>query len=248
VTAVRAYIERMTRSELFTIMSCFMATIASSVMAAYASFGADPGHLLAASVMSAPAAVLIAKLMVPEKEIPDTLGEVKFEYKTGETNIIEAAANGAYDGLKLAARIGAMLMAFIAIIWMLDAALGWAGTSFEKIAGYVFSPLAIIMGVPPGDALKVGNLLGTKTVFNEFLAYLKLREMVSAGMLSERSVTIAVYALCGFANFGSIAILIGGIGGIAPSRKRDVARLGIKALIAGTLASFMTACIAGILI
>ncbi len=248
VTAIKAYIREMTKSELFTLMCGFMATIATSVMATYASFGADPGHLLAASVMSAPAAIVVAKLMIPEGGTPRTLGEVRFDYTSPDSNVIEAAASGSYDGLKLATQIGAMLLSFIAIIWMLNSALGLLGTSFEKLAGYLFSPFAIIMGIPWEDSIKVGQLLGTKTVFNEFLAYIKLQELAGAGALSPRSIVISTYALCGFANFGSIAILIGGIGGVAANRKKDVAALGLKALAGGTIATFMTACFAGILI
>lgn len=248
ITTVKAYIEKMTKSELFTLMSAFMATIASSVMATYVSFGVSPGHLFAASVMSAPAAVLISKVMIPESGTPETLGSVTFDYKSPENNVIEAAANGASDGLKLALQVGAMLIAFVGLIWMIDGILGLLGTSFEQIAGYIFSPFAFIMGVPLKDAHSVGQLLGTKTVFNEFLAYLKMKEMVEMNLLSARSIVISTYALCGFANFGSLAILLGGIGAIAPLRKSEAAKLGIKAIISGTLACFITACIAGIMI
>jgi CNT family concentrative nucleoside transporter len=247
-TAVKVYIDKMTKSELFTMMSGFMATIATSVMATYTIFGAEAGHLLAASVMSAPAAIVIAKLMIPETGVPDTLGEVKFDFKSSDNNVIEAAANGAGDGLKLAVYVGAMLIAFISLIWLLDSVFLRFGTSFTIVMSYVFSPFAFIMGVPFKEILPVGELLATKTVFNEFLGYLKMKEMMDSGLLSQRSVIISTYALCGFSNFGSIAILIGGIGSLSPLRKKDVANLGIKALISGTLACFMTACIAGILI
>lgn len=247
-TAVKAYIDKMTKSELFTMMTAFMATIATSVMATYVSFGASAGHLLAASVMSAPAAVVIAKLMMPEVNIPETLGEVKFNFKSSESNVIEAAANGASEGLKLAMQVGAMLIAFVGLIWLLNSIFSSFGTSFTKITSYIFSPFALLLGIPIKEIIPVGELLATKTIFNEFLGYLRMQEMKNAGILSARSVTIATYALCGFSNFGSIAILIGGIGSLSPGRKKDVASLGIKALISGTLACFMTACIAGILI
>jgi CNT family concentrative nucleoside transporter len=251
VTAVREYIRKMTRSELFTLMTGFMATIAGSVMAAYVSFGASAGHLLAASVMSAPAAIVISKLMVPETEIPVTSGSggsSGVELRSGAVNVIEAAANGATDGLKLAATIGAMLLAFVAIIGMLDNILGYFHTSFEVITGYIFAPFAFIMGVPWEDCMDVGKLLGIKVVFNEFISYQRLQGYIEGGTLGARSVTISTYALCSFANFGSLAILIGGIGGIAPERKKEVASLGLKALAAGCMAGFMTATVAGVLV
>ncbi|MEW5944743.1 MAG: nucleoside transporter C-terminal domain-containing protein [bacterium] len=253
VTAVREYIRRMTRSEMFTVMTAFMATIAGSVMAAYVSFGAEAGHLLAASVMSAPAAIVMAKLVVPEVEAAATGGGSAVSLRSGDVNVIEAAANGAAEGLKLAAVIGGMLLAFVALIGMMDYLLGLVevggrALSFEYLAGYVFSPFAFAMGVPWGDCREVGTLLGIKVVFNEFIAYRRMQAMTGVGALQPRSVTIATYALCSFANFGSIAILMGGIGGIAPERKKEVARLGLRALAAGCLAGFMTATIAGILI
>lgn len=247
-TGVKDYIRRMTRSEVFTVMSGFMATIAGSVMAVYVSFGASAGHLLAASVMSAPAAIAISKLMVPEAETPETGGGETPIIKTHDANVIEAAANGAYDGLKLAATVGAMLLAFISLIALMNHFLGFVNTSFEEIAGYAFTPFAFIMGVPWEDCFKVGELLGIKTVFNEFISYQRMQGLIAAGSLSPRSITIATYALCGFANFGSIAILIGGIGSIAPEKKKEVAGLSLRALVSGTLASFMTAAIAGILV
>jgi CNT family concentrative nucleoside transporter len=246
--AIKPYLEKMTRSEIFVMMVGFMATIASSVMAAYVSFGASAGHLLTASVMAAPAAVVIAKIMIPETGEPQTLSISKVVYKSSDSNIIEAAANGAYDGLKLSLSVGAMLIAFVSLIWMINGIFGLFGTSFDKIIGYLFSPFAFLMGIPLNESIRVGQLLGTKTVFNEFLAYLNMKDLIANNVISSRSITIATYALCGFSNFGSIAILIGGVGAIAPSRKKEVTELGIKSLIAGTLATFMTACIAGILI
>ncbi len=249
ITTAKKYIEKMTRSELFTMMTGFMATIATSVMAAYVSFGASAGHLLAASIMSAPAAVVISKIMIPETKKPLTVDEKMVTYKSNDSNIIEAAANGAYDGLKLAAQVGAMLIAFVGIIFMINGLFEYTfRIPFERVLGYVFSPFAFLMGVEYKDCLEVGRLLGTKTVFNEFLAYLNMGGMIKQGLLSERSVVIATYALCGFSNFGSIAIMIGGVGALAPSRKKEVAALGLKALVSGTLACFMTACIASILI
>lgn len=246
-TSLKEYLRKMTTSELFTIMTAFMSTIAGSVMAVYVSFGASAGHLLAASVMSAPAAIVISKLMLPERETAvETEG--RGFLKSGDVNIIEAAANGASDGLRLAATIGAMMLAFVALIGMTNHFLSYAGTSFEQISGYVFMPFAYLMGVPWEDCAKVGELLGIKVVFNEFISYQKMQGMIEAGTLQPRSVTIATYALCSFANFGSIAILIGGIGTIAPERKKEIARLSLKALVAGVLASFMTATIAGVLV
>lgn len=249
VSGAREYFRRMTASEVFAVMTAFMSTIAGSVMAVYASFGASPGHLLASSVMSAPAALVMAKLMLPETE----KGRAKAEgnavlFRSGDSNIIEAAANGASEGVKLAATIGAMLLAFVALIGMANHFLGLAGTSFEEISGYVFTPFAFLMGVPWEDCYKVGELLGIKIVFNEFISYQRMQGMIETGALQPRSIAIATYALCSFANFGSIAILIGGIGSIAPERKKEIARLSLRALAAGVLASFTTATIAGMLL
>jgi len=248
VSGAREYFRRMTASEVFAVMTAFMSTIAGSVMAVYASFGASPGHLLAASVMSAPAALVMAKLMLPETEkIVETV-EGRVFFRSDDANIIEAAANGASEGVKLAATIGAMLLAFVALIGMANHFLGYVGTSFEEISGYVFTPFAFLMGVPWEDCFKVGELLGIKIVFNEFISYQRMQGMIEAGALQPRSIAIATYALCSFANFGSIAILIGGIGSIAPERKKEIARLSLKALAAGVLASFTTATIAGMLL
>jgi len=248
VTAVGKYIARMTRSELFVVMTAFLGTIASSVMAIYVTFGAEAGHLLAASLMSAPAAVVIAKIMIPERETPVTGGRVSFEPEVTTVNVFDAAATGAAEGVRLAITIGAMLLAFVAGIAMLNAIMTWAriGT-LQEVLGWCFRPFAVLMGVPKGDWSQMGELLGLKTVLNEFLAYQRMQEMIQAGEISARTVTVATYALCGFANFGSMAILIGGLSGVAPERKGDVASLSVKALIGGTLASFMTACYAGML-
>jgi len=249
VTAIGKYVAKMTRSELFVVMTAFLATIAASVMAAYVSFGANAGHLLAASLMSAPAAVVIAKVMIPETGAPVTAGDVKFDPEVGTLNVVDAAATGAAQGVVLAFNIAAMLIAFVALVAMVNFVLQWAtGRTLQEVFGWAFSGLAAAMGVPRGEWLRVGQLLGVKTVVNEFLAYKQMQEMVAQGLLSQRAVVISTYALCGFSNFGSIAILIGGLGGVAPERRSEVAALGIKALIAGSLACFMTACYAGMLI
>jgi len=250
VTAIKRYVGEMTRSELFTIMTAFMATIAGTVMVIYVGvFGAEAGHLLAASIMSAPAAILVSKILVPETEEPKTGAKIEWsEMKPDESNVIEAAANGAAEGMKLALTIVAMLLAFVALIGMMDFFLGQAGTSFRELSAYPFAPLAWLAGVPWEDCLEVGRLLGIKVIFNEFISYQEMQQMVQEGALSPRSFTIATYALCSFANFGSLAILIGGIGGLAPERKTEVARLGMKALLAGFLAGLMTAAVAGILV
>ncbi len=249
VTGLKDYIEEMTDSEIFTLMTAFLATIAGSVMATYVSFGASAGHLMAASLMSAPAAVAMAKIMVPETQIPKTSDSLRgVHYKRQSGNIIDAAARGASDGLNLALQIAAMLIAFVALIYMVDSWFSPLGLSLEKILGWIFSPFAFLMGIPWNEARQVGTLLGIKTVFNEFLAYLKLHSHIVNHTLSARSIAISSYALCGFANFGSIAIMIGGIGALAPSKRSTVTRLSIRALVAGTLASFMTASLAAILI
>jgi concentrative nucleoside transporter, CNT family len=271
---IKPYVARMTMSELMAVMTGGFATVAGGVMAAYVGlliffFPDIAGHLMAASVMSAPAALVFAKMMWPETEEPATRGSLKVEVEKVDANVIDAAARGAGEGLHLALNVGAMLLAFIALIALLNALLGWLGDvtfaaalfqnigwldagerlSLEAILGWVLAPLAWVMGVPWADAPQIGTLLGIKTVVNEFVGYLQLNALLSGGAeLSPRSVVIATYALCGFANFSSIAIQIGGIGGIAPSRRSDLARLGLRAMIAGTLAAFMTATIAGILI
>jgi len=252
---VRPYIDKMTRSELMALMTGGMATVAGGVLAAYVGLGIDAGHLLAASVMSAPAALVCAKLLMPECEESQTTGLIKLEVEKHTSNIIDAAALGASDGLKLAMNVGAMLLAFIALIAMFNGLLGWLGglfsypgLSLELITGYLFSPIAWLVGVPWNDAIAVGSLLGKKLILNEFVAYLDLQALIEAGTISQRSITISTYALCGFANFSSIAIQLGGIGTIAPGRRKDLAALGIRSLIGGTLACLMTAAIAGIFI
>ena len=243
---IRPYIGEMTRSEMMAVMTCGFATVAGGVLAAYVRFGVDAGHLLAASVMSAPAALVMAKIILPETEKPVTSGDAKIAFTKKTANVIDAAAAGASDGLKLALNVGAMLLAFIALVAMLDFFLGFLNTSLKQIFGYIFSPLAWCMGVPAKDAMTVGNLLGTKIAINEFVAYIDLASAKET--LSQRSIVISTYALCGFANLSSIAIQIGGISAIAPERRSDLARLGLRAMLAGALASWMTACIAGTLI
>lgn len=252
---IKPFVDTMTKSELMALMTGGMATVAGGVLAAYVGLGVDAGHLLAASVMSAPAALAVAKLMVPETEESLTKGVVNIDLPKTHANLIDAAAAGAGEGLTLALNVGAMLLAFIALVAMFNGLLGlvggWVGfpqLSFELIVGYLFAPFAFLMGVAWEDCIQVGVMLGKKTVLNEFVAYLDLQAAIQAGSISQRSITIATYALCGFANFSSIAIQLGGIGGIAPSRRKDLAKLGIQSLIGGTLACFMTACIAGLLI
>ncbi|MBL7665066.1 MAG: NupC/NupG family nucleoside CNT transporter [Bacteriovoracaceae bacterium] len=250
---VRPYIEKMTNSELMALMVGGFATIAGGVLAAFVGLGIDAGHLLAASVMSAPAALVCAKIMYPETEVPVTKGNAKLKDAAIYTNVVEAAAAGAGDGMMLALNVTAMLLAFIALIAMLNALISWGGgfvgmpqLSFELILGYLFWPIAFLMGTPVPDCLNVGILLGKKMALNEFVAYLDL--MAMKGTMSERATVLSTYALCGFSNFSSIAIQIGGIGTLAPSRKPDLARLGLKAMFAGTLACLMTAAVAGLFI
>ena len=249
---IKPYIPTMTNSELMAMMTSGMATVAGGVMAAYAGLGADAGHLLAASIMSAPASLVIAKIIIPEKEISPTKGVVKLVIPKKDANILDAACRGASEGLKLALNVAAMLIAFIAIIGLLNWGFEFLPKvhghylTLQRILGWFFSPIAWLLGVEWKDALTVGSLLGEKTILNEFIAYTDLIDYKES--ISPRSFTIATYALCGFANFSSIAIQIGGIGSLVPSRRKDFAKLGLKAMIGGTLAAFMTAAIAGMLI
>ncbi|HSM13906.1 MAG TPA: NupC/NupG family nucleoside CNT transporter [Thermoanaerobaculia bacterium] len=252
---IRPYVATLTRSEIMAVMTGGFATVAGGVMAAYVGMGVSAKHLLAASVMSAPAALVMAKLMVPETEHSHTAGKVDIEVPRPWANVIDAAASGAADGFKLALNVGAMLIAFVALIAMIDWPLGWLGgllgypeLSLNVILGFVCRPLAWVMGVPWAETTQVGTLIGIKTAVNEFVGYIEMEKMVQAGSLSERSQVIATYALCGFSNFSSIAIQIGGIGGMAPERKGDLARLGLRAMVAGSLACFQTATIAGLLL
>lgn len=248
VTAIKGYVKTMTRSELCTIMTAFMATIAASVMVAYAQFGAEPGHLLAASLMSAPAAIVISKILVPETAEPQTRGDVRVEIPVESHNIMDAAARGASDGMMMVLNVAAMLIAFIGLVFLLNLILkGVTGVTFTQAMGWVFRPFAVLMGVPMQDVRAVSELLGTKTMLNEFMAYADMQQLIQHGVLSPRSRMIATYALCGFANPGSLAILVGGLSGLVPERRAEVAGLGVKAFIGGTLACFMTACVAGVL-
>lgn len=248
-SAIRAYLKEMTRSELCTIMTTFMATIAGSVMVTYASFGAEPGHLLTASLMSAPAAILISKVLVPETGEPKTVGHAPVRMEVDSRNLIDAATQGTSQGLTMALQVAAMVLVFVGLIYMLDlATISVTGRSFVDLLSYAFRPFAFLLGVPPQDIPEVSALLGKKTVLNEFLAYLDLKEMIAAGTLSERGKTIATYALCGFANPGSMAISIAALDALAPERRVDISQLAVKSFIGGTLACFMTACVAGIVV
>ena len=244
---IAPYIDKMTYSEIALIMVGGMATISGAVLGAYIGFGAEAQFLLAASVMNAPAAVLMAKMLVPEVDEPLTKGEVKIEIERTEVNLIDAAARGAGAGMTLSLNIAAMLIAFVSLVALVNWPLQHYGLSLEQIFAWVFSPIAFVMGVPWDEAGTVGNLIGQKVIINEFVAYQALGALKTAGAISPRAELISTYALCGFANIGSIAIQIGGIGGLAPSRKDDLARLGVRALIGGSLATFMTATIAGLL-
>ena len=258
---VKPFVSTMTKSELHAIMVGGFATVAGGVLAAYVGmlinyFPDIAGHLIAASVMAAPATLAISKIMYPETEEPVTRGDINIPMEKTDANVIDAAARGASEGLFLALNVGAMLLAFIALLALVNGLLGWLGgwigfpdVSIQLFLGWIGAPLAWLMGAPWRDALEVGVLLGEKTALNEFVAYLHLAQILQEGQeLSGRAIVIATYALCGFANFSSIAIQIGGIGGMAPERRSDLSRLGLRAMIAGTLASFMTAAVAGILI
>ena len=249
---VRPFISQMTKSELMVVMVGGFATVAGGVLAIYVKWLSDipgiAGHLLAASVMSAPAALAISKIIYPEIENSNTSGDINIEIENTSSNAMEALGDGASDGLKLAANVGAMLVAFISIVALLNYIFGIVGISIEEILSIIFKPLAWTMGVPWNEAGYVGTLMGEKIVFTELIAFDDLQSMISKNQLSERSAIIASYALCGFANFGSIGIQLGGIGGIAPQRKKELAKLITKAMIGGALASWLTASVAGILI
>lgn len=252
---VKPYIKTMTRSELFAVMSGGLASVAGSVLVGYASLGVSLDYLIAASFMAAPGGLLMAKLLEPETETPkvmltkaDLEGEDALE---NPVNVIDAAANGAASGLKLALNVGAMLIAFIALIALINSMLGSAGAVFgfegltlELILGYLFSPIAFLLGIPWSEALQAGSLLGQKLVVNEFVAYIEFVKMKE--VFSEHSQVIITVALCGFANLSSVAILLGGLGVLAPTRRPDIARLGLKAILAGTLSNFMSAALVGI--
>lgn len=247
---IRPFLETMTSSELTAVMTGGFATIAGGVMAVYVKWLADipniAGHLMAASVMSAPAALVVAKIIYPETEESPTKGDLKMDVRKLDDNVMESVARGATDGMRLAANVAAMLIAIVALVAAMNYLLGFAGLSFEQILGWIFSPLAFCMGVPAGDVFSVGALMGEKIVLTELIAYGHLQEMTSE--LSLKSTIIASYALCGFANFASIGIQIGGIGALAPNRRKDLAKLALRAMMAGALASWLTATIAGVLL
>ncbi|MEE2775672.1 MAG: nucleoside transporter C-terminal domain-containing protein [Acidobacteriota bacterium] len=277
---VKPFLAGMTRSELLTVMVGGFATIAGGVLAGYIAFGVPAGHLIAASVMSAPAALVVGKIIYPEREKSETSGDISLPEIDSGDNLIEAATNGISDGLRLAVNVGAMLLGFIALIAVVDVVLsfldglidgrlldgsyvqygaqslspvtgeyeGFFPGSLQKLFGVLLSPLAWLMGVPWADASKVGNLLGVKLSLNEFVAFGTLGSYIQAGELSDRAVIISTYALCGFANFSSIGIQIGGISAVAPQRKATLAKLGLKAMCGGAIASWLTATIAGMLI
>ena len=249
---VRPFISKMTKSELMSVMTGGFATAAGGVLALYVIWLKDipgiAGHLLAASVMSAPAAMVIAKIIYPETEESETMGDLKVEVEKTDTNSLDALGRGATEGLKLAVNVAAMLVAFVSVVAMFNYILGFGGTSLQEIMGLLFKPLAWTMGVPWEEAEIMGTLMGEKLVLTELIAYGDLRNFISNGELSERTAIIASYALCGFANFGSIGIQIGGLSSIAPNRSSDIASLAFKAMIGGALASWITASIAGILI
>jgi CNT family concentrative nucleoside transporter len=263
---IRPYLSGMTKSELLASMTGSMACIAGGVMAVYISMGVQASYLLAASLMAAPGALVISKIVFPETEVSETKGKVTLEVKKEHSNIMDAISHGATDGMKISINVIAMLIGVIALIALIDALLGyfghflaWTGLSLDAIGldltnlrlkdvvGVIFSLFAIVMGVTPSESLTVGSLMGTKMVINEFVAYSDLSPMIAQGALSAKSIVIASFALCGFANFSSVAIQLGGIGAIAPNRKADLARLGLKAMICGTMASYISASLAGIL-
>jgi CNT family concentrative nucleoside transporter len=265
---IKPFVASMTKSELLTLMIGGMATIAGGVLAAYVGILAGPDqvrqifyakHLLSASIMAAPATMVISKILIPETEHSETMGKIKLKIEKTNANVIDAAASGAAEGLKLALNVGAMLLAFIALIAMINYILEGIGNisglssllgkpiNMNLILGYLLAPLAWIIGVPWQDATKVGSMIGQKVVLNEFIAYLDLGSLIREGNLTDKSRIISTYALCGFANFSSIAIQLGGIGGIAPNRRADLAKFGLLAVFGGSLASFMTATIAGVL-
>lgn len=251
---IRPYLKTMTSSEVMTMMTGGMATVAGGVLAVYIGLGIPAGHVIAASVLSAPAAVFISKIIYPEVEESVTKGAIKTSFEVKDVNLFEAACSGASSGVQLAINVAAMLITFIALIALInnllsffDPYLGFSLT-LQGIFGFVFRPIAFMMGVSWQDSALVGGLLGEKMVLNEFVAYTHLLDYMKSGVLAQRSIVISTYALCGFANFSSIAIQIGGIGALEPSRKSDFALLGFKALLGATLTGFTTACVAGMFV
>jgi concentrative nucleoside transporter, CNT family len=249
---IRPYIGQMTNSELFAVMTGGLASVAGSVLVGYSLLGVPLEYLLAASFMAAPAGLIMAKMIFPETEKKDEPRELEMENDSDSTNVIDAAAKGASVGLQLALNIGAMLLAFIALVALLNGLLGWIGSWFgfgdltlQLILGYIFSPLAFAIGVPWAEAVEAGNFIGQKLILNEFVAYSSFAPEIPN--LTDKTVAIISFALCGFANISSLAILLGGLGNLAPNRRADIARLGIKSVIAGALASLLSAAIAGML-
>ena len=249
---VRPFVDKITKSELMAVMTGGFATAAGGILAIYVSWLSDipgiAGHLLTASVMSAPAALVIAKIIYPEVEKSDTMGDLNVDIEQTTTNAMEALGNGATAGLRLAANIAAMLIAFLSFVAMINYLLLFFDTSMEAILGFIFKPLAWTMGVPWSEAGILGMLMGKKIVLTELIAYGDLQKVLTEGQISERTAIIASYALCGFANFGSIGIQLGGIGGMAPGRSKDLAKLVTKAMFGGALASWLTATIAGMIL
>ncbi len=249
---IRPFLSRLTESELFTIMVAGMASVSGAILGAYVSIGQVPiEYLLTAVAMTAPISLVAAKIMVPETETPVTRGSVAVEVPKTDANLLDAAATGASDGLKLAVNVGAMLIAFIALVSLVNVLLapitvGGEPLTMERVMGWIFMPVALLMGTPMSEALQVGSVLGTRTVLNELVAFEMLREVGT--QLSPRSHAMATVAVCGFANISSIGILIGGLGGLVPERKSDIARLGVRALVAATLANFSSACVMGALV
>lgn len=249
---IKPFLERLTESELFVVMVGGMASVSGAILGAYVAIGQVPiGHLLTAVAMTAPVSIVMAKLMVPETAEPETMGSVDVEIPKSDANVLDAAASGAGDGLKLALNVGAMLIAFVALVALCNVLLGVATVggeplTLQRIMGWLFFPVALLMGVPTGEAQAVGSVLGTRVVLNELYGFEMIREL--GGVLSARSQGIVTFAICGFSSISSIGILIGGLGGLAPSRKHDIARLGLRALVAATLANFASACVAGALL
>ena len=250
---IRPFLPRMTRSELMTVMTAGMAHVSGSIMAAYIAFGIEARHLLTAVIMTAPGTIMKAKILEPETEVPETLGGVRVEIPRTDVNVLDAAARGTGEGLQLMLNVIAMLISFIALIALVNGFFSWVHgyvawfpASLQTVLGWVFRPIAWVMGVPWHDSGTIGALLGERMVINEFIAYAHLGPL--KGSLDPVSFTIATFALCGFANLSSVGIQIGGIGALAPERKHDLARLGFRAMIAGTLANFLSATLAGILL
>jgi len=250
---IRPFLTELTQSELMTVMTSGMAHVSGGIMAAYIAFGIEAKHLLAAVIMTAPGTILLSKMLVPETGTPKTSGVVQMPKLERDTNVLAALSRGTSDGLNLAINVGAMLISFIALLYLVDGVFGavhgwasWFPASLEQVFGWIFAPIAWLIGIPWHDCATIGNLMGLRTVTNELLAFKALGPLKAT--LDPRSFTIATFALCGFANFSSIGIQIGGIGALAPNRKSDLAKLGLRAMLAGTMANFMSASIVGIML